>query len=127
MGFGKAAATRNASKSILFSTLKKGNISSSVATVYDRHITNIAATNTNQREPNVSIVTADANVEYINGRMSRLKFILLIESIANGGSIGLLRGRIAEIYPIVPITNTFPTADADAMMTDIISLSLLIV
>ena len=59
---GNVAATLNASKSVLLSTLKNGSMPSKDATPYDRHITPTAETSINHSEPNFSGVTADASV-----------------------------------------------------------------
>lgn len=60
---GNAAAILSASKSVLFSTLKKGNLPSKDATAYDKQMTPIAETMINHSEPNFSGVAADASVE----------------------------------------------------------------
>ena len=93
--FGNAAAILSASKSVLFSTLKNGNLPSKDAITYDNDITPMPATTTNHKEPNFSGVTADDIVEYTRGRISRLKFIFEIAFIAYCGKIGIGLGRIA--------------------------------
>jgi hypothetical protein len=58
----------------------------------------------------------------MRGMTSKYKFIFDMELIALGGISGIGLGLIAATYPIARITNTFATALADAIMTDVTAL-----